>query len=129
MESDLKFSDLTRTIIGCCMKVHTNLGMGFPEKIYQRCLVLELKGLGLKYELEVDKPVHYLGKVIGRKRLDLLVENKVLVEIKAVSEIDKVYYNQVLNYLKIFGLEVGLLINFGKQSLEFKRLIYSGVHP
>jgi GxxExxY protein len=128
MEEDLKFSDLTRIIIGDAMKVHSYLGMGFPEKIYQRCLIIALKDSGLSFEVEVDRPIRFKGKTVGKRRLDLIVEQKILIELKAVSELDKSCYNQILNYLKIFGLEIGLLINFGKDSLEFKRLIYSGKH-
>src|SRR5436190_11953699 len=125
MNENFKFRDLSRIIIGCSMKVHNNLGMGFSENIYQRSLVLELEKAGLKCEIEVEKPVFYDGKLVGKRRLDLVVESIILIELKALSEVDKRSYNQILNYLKIFGLEVGLLLNFGKESLEFKRLIYS----
>ena len=111
------------------MKVHSYLGMGFPEKVYHRSLIIEMRDSGLSFEVEVERPVYFKDQIVGKRRLDLIVGDKVLIELKAVSELDKNCYNQVLNYLKIFGLEVGLLINFGRESLEFKRLIYSGKNP
>src|SRR4051812_49327605 len=117
MEEDLKFNQLTRIIIGSAMKVHSFFGSGFYEKIYQRSLLIELEKSGLKVESEKQKEVFYEDRLVGMKRLDLIVENKVLVELKAVSELDKACFSSVLNYLKVFDLEVGLLLNFGKDSL------------
>lgn len=124
---DLKYSDITEKVIGCAMKVHSAIGPGFPEKIYQRCLILELKSMGIKCESEIEKDIFYTGIKVGSRRLDLFIENKVLIELKAISEIDSGCFNQIINYLKVFQLEVGLLLNFGKPSLEFKRFVNSKI--
>jgi GxxExxY protein len=125
MEQDLRFGELTRTIIGSAMKVHSFFGSGFYEKIYQRSLMIELEKLGLKVESEKQRDVYYEDRMVGMKRLDLIVENKVLIELKAVSELDKSCFSSVINYLKVFDLEVGLLLNFGKDSLQYKRFVLS----
>lgn len=125
MEKDLKHSDITGKVIGCAMKVHRHFGLGFPERVYQNCLIIELEKEGLKCTAETCRDIYYEGKLVGTRRLDLLVEDKVLVELKAVSEIDKTFSNQVINYLRVFDMEVGLLLNFGQESLFFKRYIYS----
>ena len=119
----LKYSELTEEIIGLAMKVHSAIGPGFPEKIYQRCLIIELKEMGLRYESEVENDIFYYGTKVGSRRLDLFLEDKVLVELKAVGEMDRGCISQVINYLKVFQLEVGLLLNFGKPSLEIKRFV------
>ena len=124
---DLKYSDITEKVIGCAMKVHSAIGPGFPEKIYQRCLILELKSMGIKCESEIEKDIFYTGIKVGSRRLDLFIENKVLIELKAISEIDSGCFNQIINYLKVFQLEVGLLLNFGNPSLEFKRFVNSKI--
>jgi len=121
-----KHSDLTGLIIGGAMKVHREVGPGFPEMIYLRCLLLELKKYGLNCETELERDIFYEGIKVGSRRLDLLVNSKVIVELKAVSELEKLYYNQVINYLKVFNLEVGLLLNFGSISLQYKRFANSG---
>ncbi len=118
---EYKHSDLTRIRIGCAMKVHRILGPGFPEIIYRRCLVIALTKLGLICEYELEKDIFYEGINVGCRRLDLIVNNIVIVELKAVSEMEALFYNQVLNYLKVFKMEVGLLINFGNTSLQYKR--------
>lgn len=119
---DFKHTDLTRLIIGCAMKVHSYLGPGFPEIIYHRSLIIELNKAGLKYVSECARDIHYEGIWVGLRRLDLLVEEVVLLELKATTELKNADYNQILNLLKIFEIEVGILLNFGKPSLEFKRL-------
>ena len=121
-----KYSDLTGLIIGGAMKVHREVGPGFPEIIYLRCMLLELKKRGLICETELERDIFYDGVKVGSRRLDLLVNSKVIVELKAVSELEKLYFNQVINYLKVFNLEVGLLINFGSLSLQYKRFANSG---
>lgn len=122
---DLKYHEITEKIIGCAMKVHRYFGLGFPEIVYKRALIIELERLGLKFRHEVEKDIFYEGKCIYKRRLDLIVEDVVLVELKALKEVDNLEYNQILNYLRVFNLEVGLLINFGSPSLQFKRLINS----
>ena len=105
------------------MKVHRIMGPGYPEAIYMRCLIIELTNAGLHCQTEVSKEIIYEGIKVGVRRLDLLVEDLIIVETKAISELESRDYNQVLNYLKIFGFEVGLLLNFGNTSLQYKRFI------
>jgi len=113
---------LTYKIIGCAMKVHTVLGCGFQEVIYQRCLAKELGIAGLTFEREKEMEIYYNNEMVGIRRVDFLIENEVLVEIKAVGNLEDVHLVQGKNYLKVFDLDVGLLINFGSTSLETKRL-------
>jgi GxxExxY protein len=120
---DLKYHELTEKIIGCAMKVHRHFGLGFPEIVYKRALIIELEKIGLKFKCEVEKDIIYDDQLIYKRRLDLIVEDVVLVELKAVTEVDNGDYNQILNYLRVFKLEVGLLMNFGAPSLQLKRLI------
>ena len=122
---DYKHSELTGKIIGCAMKVHRVIGPGFPEIIYMRCLCIELKKSGLNFETEVERDIFYEGIKVGSRRLDLIVENKVIVELKAVTEVEPLFYNQIINYLKIFKIEIGLLINFGNISLQYRRFANS----
>jgi len=121
--SELQYGDLTEKIIGCAMKVHRYFGLGFPEIIYQRALIIELEQLGLKCRAEVEKDIYYEEYFIGKRRLDLIVADKILVELKAISELDKSSYNKIINYLKVFKIEIGLLLNFGAESLQYKRFI------
>ena len=120
-----KYSDLTEKIIGSAMKVHSSLGNGFPEVIYQRSLAIELKKAGLDFSREIEQNVFYDDMLVGTRIVDFMVEEKVLIELKAVGELNEQHYAQILNYLKAFRLEIGLLINFGTKSLQFKRFIYS----
>lgn len=105
--------------------MHKFLGNGFQEVIYQRALVWEFEQKGLEYAREIEQEIYYkqLTEPIGKRRADFVVEQKVLVEIKAVIEMQDVHLAQTLNYLKAYKLEVGLLINFGSKSLTFKRLV------
>jgi GxxExxY protein len=119
--SHYPYSDISEKIIGCAMKVHRYFGLGFPEIIYQRSLMMEFEKVGLRYKTEVEKDIYYNGAFVGKRRLDLIVEEKVLIELKAVAELDNRVMNQVANYLKVFDIEVGLLLNFGTSSLQFKR--------
>ncbi len=121
----LKHSDITEKIIGCAMKVHSHFGMGFQEAIYQRCMQIEFDKLKLTYQYEAEIPILYDNIEVGTRRIDFLVENVILVELKAVKELDDSHFNQILNYLTIFKLEVGLLLNFGEKSLKFKRIIHT----
>ena len=122
---ELKHKELTEKIIGASFEVHKFLGNGFQEVIYQRALAYEFQWAGLNFYREIEQEIFYkdLEKPIGTRRADFVVEQKVLVELKAVSVLDDVHLAQALNYLKAYKLEVGLLINFGGKSLEFKRLI------
>ena len=121
----LRYSTITEKIIGASFEVHKYLENGFQEVIYQRALAWEMNQQGLIYERELEHEIFYrnLTLPIGSRRADFVVEGKVLVEIKAITEILDVHYAQVLNYLKVYKLEVALLINFGSKSLTFQRLI------
>jgi len=120
---ELKYKDLTRIIIGCAMRVHSELGAGFPEVVYQRCLAIELRQAGLLFEAEVHLPLFYREEPVGSRRVDFLVEGIVLVELKATTDLTALHHAQIINYLKAYRLEVGLLINFGQESLHFKRFV------
>lgn len=121
----LKYKDITEKILGASFEVHKFLGNGFQEVIYQRALAWEFKQAGLMFAREIEQEIFYknLRSPIGTRRADFVVENKVLVEIKAVIQMEDVHLAQALNYLKAYKLEVGLLINFGSKSLTFKRLV------
>lgn len=127
--SAYKYSDITGKIIGCAMEVHRRLGNGFQERIYQRALAIEMSIQGLSFVEEYEMCVFYKGEYLGRRRVDYFVESCISVEIKAISQTDDVHLNQGLNYLEAMHLEVGLLINFGTKSLQFKRLINSKATP
>lgn len=118
-----KFSELTGKIIGCAMKVHRYFGPGFPEVIYKRALLIELGRAGIDCEAEVEQDIYYEEELIGKRRIDILAEQKVLVELKAISETDEASVNQVTNCLRVFRLEVGLLLNFGMTSLYYRRFV------
>ena len=123
--ADLKYKDITEKIIGASFEVHKFLGNGFQEVIYQSALAWELAQAGLSFQREIEQDIFYKGlpEPIGKRRADFVVEGKVLVELKAVVELQDVHLAQILNYLKAYRLEVGLLINFGSKSLTFKRLV------
>jgi GxxExxY protein len=127
MTEAFKYSDITGKIIGCAMEVHKFLGNGFQEVIYQRALAIELERIGLNYQREIEQHLYYkdVSRPIGTRRADFIVENCVLVELKAVVQLEEVYWAQILNYLKAYQFEVGLLINFGAKSLELKRFVFS----
>ena len=119
----MKYEDITQRIIGCAMKVHCILGNGFQEVIYQRALEIEMNLEGLSFEREKEMPVLYKGNLIGTRRVDFFVEEKIMVELKALIQLEDVHLAQAKNYLEAYNMEVGLLINFGARSLEFKRVI------
>jgi len=125
IKGEYKYSDITEKIIGCAMKVHNTLGNGFQEVIYQRALAIELEAAKLLYVRELEMPIFYESAEIGTRRVDFLIEEKIMVELKAVTLLEKVHLAQALNYLEAYKLEIGLLINFGNTRLEFKRLIKS----
>ncbi|TVQ02582.1 MAG: GxxExxY protein [Balneolaceae bacterium] len=124
-----KYSALTGEIIGCALEVHNTLGNGFQEVIYQRALEIEFNAHNLPFSREFEMPVNYKGVQIGTRRVDFLVKGLISVEIKAVIEIQDVHLAQAINYLEAYNLEVGLLINFGSKSLDFKRLINAKFKP
>ena len=117
-----KYSDITEKIIRCAMNVHGILGNGFQEVIYQRALAIEFQINNIRFEREKEMDIHYKGRKIGTRRVDFFVEEKIMVELKAVSQLLDVHKAQAINYLEAYQMEVGLLINFGQTSLEFKRL-------
>ena len=127
-ENELKYSEITGKIIGAAMKVHTTLGRGFQEVIYQRAMEIEMAKQGLKFQREMEMEVFYDGQKVGTRRADFFVEDKVMVELKAVSLLEEVHLAQAINYLEASNMEVGLLINFGTKSLEFRRLIHTPRH-
>lgn len=116
-------SELTGKIIGAAMEVHKLLGNGFQEVVYQRALSIEMNLLGLEHEREKEMDLRYKGYHIGQRRVDFFVENKIMVEIKALKELEDVHLAQAINYLEAYGMEIGLLINFGNTSLQFKRVM------
>jgi GxxExxY protein len=116
-------SELTGRIIGCAMEVHRILGNGFQEVIYQRALEIEMKQRGLSFRREQEMRIFYKGAEIGSRRVDFFVEDTVMVEIKALSQLEDVHLAQAINYLEAYGVEVGLLLNFGNRSLQFKRVM------
>jgi len=120
---DGKYKDLTYKIIGCAMEVHKEIGNGFQEVIYQRALAKEMMQQNINFQREIEHNIFYKEELIGSRRVDFLVENKVIVELKAISKLEEVHFTQAINYLEAFNIEVGLLINFGSKSLEYKRFI------
>ena len=117
-----KYSELTSKIIGCAMTVHKALGNGFQEVIYQRALEIEMRLVGIAYSREFEMPIFYRDEQIGTRRVDFLVEGLISVELKAIIKLEDVHFAQAINYLEAYNLEIGLLINFGETSLNFKRL-------
>jgi len=114
---------LTGKIIGCAMKVHSALGNGFQEVIYQRAVEIEMADAGLSFSREQEMPIYYKNQQIGTRRVDFLVEGVISVELKAITKLEDVHLAQAINYLEAYDLEVGLLINFGAKSLQYKRIV------
>ena len=124
----MKYEDLTHKIIGCAMKVHSTLGNGFQEVIYQRAMVIEMEKQGLRFEREMEMTIYYDDTAIGNRRVDFFVEDVIMVELKALIKLEDVHLAQAMNYCQAYNLPIGLLINFGSRSLEFKR-VYNVNHP
>jgi GxxExxY protein len=116
------YSELTAKIIGCAMTVHKTLGNGFQEVIYQRALAIEMKLAGIEFNREFEMPIYYRDTHIGTRRVDFLIEGIISLEMKAVIKLEDAHFAQAINYLEAYNLEIGLLINFGEASLNFKRL-------
>jgi GxxExxY protein len=125
IKQEYKHSDITAKIIGCAMKVHSTLGNGFQEVIYQRALAIEMRKAELHFKREMTMPIYYECQNIGTRRVDFFVADKIMVEIKATSGLEKVHLAQALNYLQAYKMEIGLLFNFGETSLKFHRVINS----
>jgi len=118
----MKEQDLTFKVIGAAMEVHKLLGNGFQEVIYQRCLAIEMHLQNIRFVREQEMKIEYKCHDVGTRRVDFFVENKIMVEIKAVINLEDAHLAQAINYLEAYNLEIGLLINFGSRSLQFKRV-------
>jgi GxxExxY protein len=118
-----QFEELSRKIIGAAIEVHRELGPGFLENIYEEALKIDLNEHGLHFECQKEIKIEYLGIVVGVHRLDLVIENEIIVELKAVKELADIHFAQLRSYLKATGLKVGLLLNFAKHALEIKRIV------
>ena len=118
--------ELTGKIIGCAMEVHKILGNGFQEVIYQRALAIEMNRQGLDYSREHEMEIFYKEENIGTRRVDFFVEGKIMVELKAIILLEDVHLAQAINYLEAYNMDIGLLINFGSRSLQFKRVMKPG---
>jgi len=120
---EFKYSDITGKIIGSAMEVHKTLGNGFQEVIYQRAMNKEMQKHGLSFSREHEMPIYYNEEKIGPRRVDFFIEEIISVELKSVTVLEDVHLAQAINYLEAFNLEIGLLINFGSKSLQYRRLI------
>jgi len=120
--NEMKHKELTYKIIGCAMEVHKHLGNGFQEVVYQRALSIEMKMQGIAFSREHEMQLEYKGYNIGTRRVDFFVENTIMVEIKALINLEDVHLAQAMNYVEAYNLEIGLLINFGSKSLQHKRV-------
>ncbi|MBX9850764.1 MAG: GxxExxY protein [Cytophagaceae bacterium] len=123
IKKEYPLSDLTGKIIGCAMEVHRHMGNGFQEVIYQRAMEIEMQTIGLEFSREHEMEIFYKGENIGTRRVDFFVEGKIMVELKAIVQLEDVHLAQAINYLEAYGLKIGLLINFGNTSLQFKRVM------
>ena len=120
--SPMEHEALTRQIIGCAMRIHSTLGNGFQEIIYQRALAIDMRHEGLAFEREKEMTIFYREEDIGTRRADFFVEGLVMVELKAIIALEDVHLAQAMNYLEAYKMNLGLLINFGERSLQFKRV-------
>ena len=118
----MTFDELTYKINGCAMKVHNTLGNGFQEVIYQRCLAIELEQAGISFAREQEHTIYYENIEVGTRRADFVVEDKVIVELKALINLEDVHLAQAKNYVVAYDKPIGLLINFGSRSLQFKKV-------
>lgn len=116
-----KYSELTSKIIRCAMTVHSFIGNGFQEVIYQRALAIEMELQEIPFSREFEMPIYYRERYIGKRRVDFLVSGKISVELKALIKLEDAHFAQAINYLEVYNLEIGLLLNFGERSLNFKR--------
>jgi GxxExxY protein len=125
----MTLDEITYKINGCAMKVHNTLGNGFQEVIYQRCLAIELQKAGLNFGREIEQIIFYEGIEVGTRRADFVVENQVIVELKAVINLEDVHLAQAKNYVVAYNFQIGLLINFGATSLQYKKVFNSKTNP
>jgi GxxExxY protein len=129
INDNYKYSELTGRIIKCAMNVHSTLGNGFQEVIYQRALAIELESTEIEFQREFEMQIYYKEQHIGTRRVDFLVEGYISVELKATTSMENTHYAQAMNYLEAYNLEIGLLINFGETSLAFKRFTNKKYKP
>jgi GxxExxY protein len=122
IDRQYKYSELTARIIGCAMTVHTALGNGFQEVIYQRALQIEMNLANISFSREHEMPIYYREQHIGTQCVDFLIETIISVELKATTKLENNHFAQAINYLEAYNLEIGLLINFGQASLQYNRL-------
>ena len=122
MDSNAEINELTHKVIGCAMQVHSVMGNGFQEVIYQRALSIELNHNGIAHLREMEMDLYYRDQHIGTRRVDFFIEEKLMLEIKAKEKLENVHKAQAINYCEAYNIADGLLINFGGQSLEFKRV-------
>jgi GxxExxY protein len=125
----MEHEELTHRIIAAAMKVHSTLGNGFQEVIYQRAMAIEMPFHDLTFEREKEMEIFYRGQHIGTRRVDFFVEKIIMVELKAVIQLDDVHLAQAINYLEAYKMRIGLLINFGAKSLDFKRVHNNKIQP
>ena len=118
----MKYEDITGKIIGLAMKVHSVMGSGFQEVVYQRCMQYEMEKNNIQFIREHQMTIYYEDHEVGTRRVDFYVEGKIMVELKAISALDDVHIAQALNYLEVYNEEIGLLLNFGGKSLQYNRL-------
>ena len=123
-EEKIIYRELSYQIVGCAIQVHKALGPGFPEAVYERALEIEFQKAGLNYERQKTFRVAYEGKPVGDFRADFVVDGKVILELKALAEMPRVFLRQVHSYLQVSGFRLGILINFGREKLETKRIVY-----
>lgn len=122
MKKEFERDALTREVIRCIIKVHRTLGPGFLESVYRKALLVELRNQGLLAETEKEITVYYQGSEVGIHRLDILVQNSIIIELKTVDSLGKIHYAQIRSYLKAANLEVGILVNFAKERADFRRV-------
>lgn len=125
----MDLDQLTYKINGCAMKVHNTLGNGFQEVIYQRCLAIELRDAGISFQREESQTIYYEGIDVGTRRADFIIEECVIVELKAVINLENVHLAQAKNYVVAYNKPIGLLINFGSTSLQFKKVYNQKYDP
>ncbi|NER52331.1 MAG: GxxExxY protein [Symploca sp. SIO1A3] len=125
----MELDEITYKVIGCGMKVHNTLGNGFQEVIYQRCLAIELDRAKLSFGREIKQNIFYEGIQVGTRRADFVVENQIIVELKAVINLENVHLAQAKNYVIAYNFPIGLLINFGSTSLQYKKIFNPRLSP
>lgn len=127
MNSDAEkilYKELSYKIIGCAIKVHNELGFGFLEKVYENALMVIFRQEKISATQQASLTVHFLNEIVGEYCADVLVEDKIILELKTVTKITELHRAQTLNYLKATGLKLGIILNFGKEKLEYERLAY-----